>query len=49
MIEVLIVSVPFFKKPGYLSKGLENTAAEGHNYYNLNVLRKPELDKSAWV
>lgn len=47
MIEVLIVSVPFFNLVT-LVKDLKNTAAEGHNYYNLNVLRKPELDKSAW-
>ena len=39
----------FLKNLATLVKDLKNTAAEGHNYYNLNVLRKPELDKSAWV
>lgn len=38
----------FLKNLATLVKDLKNTAAEGHNYYNLNVLRKPELDKSAW-
>lgn len=39
----------FLKNLATLVKDLKNTAAEGHNYYNLNVLRKPDLDKSAWV
>lgn len=39
----------FLKNLVTLVKDLKNTAAEGHNYYNLNVLRKPDLDKSAWV
>ena len=32
----------FLKNLATLVKDLKNTAAEGHNYYNLNVLRKPE-------